>query len=64
MRWFKKPIPREGENRRRRKFLWLPLTIDHETRWLEYAVLAETVAYYRGGWWWRPFQFINEESDK
>ena len=40
MKWKKKkiieqPDPVHGDTRMFRKFLWLPLTINDETRWLE-----------------------------
>lgn len=62
MRWFKRSMPKGGDIRTRRRFLWLPLTIDGETRWLERAVWEEIARYGRGfGLWWKPYQFIDPE---
>jgi hypothetical protein len=38
MRWIKNEID-DGDTRKRSKFLWWPLTIGTETRWLERVTL-------------------------
>jgi hypothetical protein len=40
MRWFKK---QSGDRRIVQKFLWFPLTIDNETRWLEFARFEQEI---------------------
>lgn len=56
----------ESTRKTKHKFLWFPLTIDGETRWLETATIE-----YRVNWDWYPlsdcnyyywegFKFINE----
>lgn len=48
------------------KFLWWPITIDGETRWLETAhMLYKVKEYedplcYKSYYYWAPWQFINE----
>lgn len=37
----RRKIPQEGDVRRRTAFLWLPLTIGDEVRWLETATWTE-----------------------
>ena len=47
------------------KFLWLPLTIDGETRWLETATIEYTVTYSTNlildgrNYYWEPWRFID-----
>lgn len=41
MRWGGNP-PKFGQHRHRSGFLWLPKTIQGETRWLEFADWQET----------------------
>lgn len=44
MRWgTKQPEYKVGDVRFVRKFLWLPMTIDGETRWLETACIKQQV---------------------
>jgi hypothetical protein len=50
------------------KFLWLPITIDGETRWLETATIEYRVTYEDGllsgrNYYWAPFNFIDEQND-
>lgn len=47
MRWFKN-TPKEGDIRYVRKFLFLPLTISPETRWLEMVEIRQTYHKRRG----------------
>lgn len=51
MKWPVKPLPKEGDLRNRKAFLFLPMTIDKETRWLEFAEWAEIcrVQWHRHG---------------
>lgn len=48
------------------KFLWWPMTIDGETRWLETADILYRVQYDRTSklgldyYYWEPQQFINK----
>lgn len=49
------------------KFLWWPVTIDNETRWLETATIEYRVAVNSGYglipneyYYWQPLSFINE----
>jgi len=47
------------------KFLWFPVTIDGETRWLETATIEYRVNRDRGvfydSYYWTPWRFIDEE---
>jgi hypothetical protein len=63
--------PKQGETRVRSGFLWLPMTIDRETRWLERATWEERVSYYgpRGqcnvtSFQWNPDKWIDDDSDE
>ena len=47
------------------KFLWWPVTIDHETRWLETATIEYRVAVRYGlilneHYYWQPLIFKNK----
>jgi hypothetical protein len=47
------------------KFLWLPLTIDGETRWLEtatieYKVCRDLNLILSTVYYWQPWNFINK----
>lgn len=65
MKWTQ---PKDGDERVRRGFLWFPLTIESETRWLEYAEWKE---FWRNGnrgdgsWgpWWEPAHWTNKRGD-
>ena len=51
------------------KFLWLPLTIYGETRWLETATIEYRVVSEEGlisgkNYYWAPFNFIDEQNEK
>ena len=50
MRWKKKQIykPTVGDIRSISKFLWLPKTLDEETRWLERVVYSQEYRELRG----------------
>ena len=48
------------------KFLWFPLTIDGETRWLETATIEYKVDYDKSlfdnsrDYYWKPWSFVNQ----
>lgn len=47
------------------KFLWLPITIDSETRWLEKTTMIYEVKSFNGFledryFEWRPVKFVNK----
>lgn len=47
------------------KFLWWPMKIDGETRWLEtttieYRVDYEYNLFYEKHYYWKPFRFIDK----
>jgi hypothetical protein len=48
MKW---ATPRDGDTRTLRRFLWLPLEIDHEVRWLEVASWTQRYCTIVGGTW-------------
>lgn len=63
MRWAKKPPPRPGHREAVTRFLWFPLTIQGETRWLERATWVRVwreppgdvtwaAGLNLGGGWW------------
>ena len=54
-----------GERKLVQKFLWFPLTIDGETRWLETAEILYKVKkgediFCKAYYYWAPMKFINE----
>lgn len=51
MRWKKKPKPQLWDRRLREGFLWMPCTINGETRWLERAAWWETYIRRRPNRW-------------
>lgn len=63
MRWETNPIqkiPKEGDVRIVKKFLFLPLSFDNETRWLEWAYLEqEYVCREFLIYEWKNIRFIN-----
>lgn len=65
MRFKRKQYPTENQTRTYRKFLWLPLTVCDETRWLEFAWVREEtrpvcdcVGVY--GYEWRAVAWADE----
>lgn len=63
--------PKQGQRRIVRKFLWLPLEIGGEMRWLEHATIEEQVQYFVGsfsgqdkGWGWVSVRWIIDDRDK
>jgi len=65
MRWKDDPIPIEGDNLEVTKFLWFPLTIKKETRWLERATIK--LQFYKnrsiGGGWGQTGWFYEDWSN-
>lgn len=70
MRWFEKDIPVIGETDVKIKFLWVPLTIKGETRWLEKSTILYKFMEVEDGFdmlghtlyklKWVPIEFINK----
>lgn len=65
MRWNTEPSPRSGDCRTRTQFLFLPLRINHEVRWLERATWIES--FWRGydgegGWEPRAWVYGGQED--
>jgi hypothetical protein len=58
MRWNKKPTPEIGSERTISIFLWLPIMIEGETRWLEFAKIRQVYSTYTFGW--SNMEFIEE----
>jgi hypothetical protein len=66
MRWRRTP-PRAGDTRTRARFLWLPMTLDGETRWLERARVLEQFGLLRPGTFdgrkgWNPVGWLINEK--
>jgi len=56
---------RNSTKKTKTKFLWWPMTIDGETRWLETAAIVYRVQkdediFCNMFYWWEPYEFINE----
>jgi hypothetical protein len=54
-----------GKRKQETKFLWLPVTINYETRWLETATIEYKVDYEytvfgSKSYFWKPWVFINK----
>lgn len=71
MRWYtKKKLQREylsGVVKQKSKFLWFPVTINKETRWLEKVTIEYKVDYELESWatdnrkyFWKPIRFVND----
>lgn len=60
--------PEHGARRVKRRFLWWPLTIGSETRWLEWAEVAEVYWTCNGAGhcapveWWEAVEFVPEPA--
>ncbi len=69
MRWKLKITPSKGSRKIARKFLWFPICLEDECRWLEYATLLYEyqevlISYDMGGVTglkWIPIKFIDDE---
>ncbi len=42
MRWTVKPIPKDNEKRNIKRFLFLPVCLNNECRWLEMASIEQS----------------------
>ena len=60
MRWYLKPEPEVGQVRFVRKFLWWPLKIKNEIRWLEFAYIRQQYCTFYEG----PSDWVNKEFGK
>lgn len=59
MRWYKPKVYEDGYFKHVSKFLWRPLTIKGETRWLEQTVVQYIVVDRGSSRVFKPFSFIN-----
>lgn len=62
MRFYHAPKPQDGEVRHRSFFALRPITIDCETRWLEFVVVEERFHKGESPWSedrWEPVRFID-----
>jgi len=56
MRW-RDPV--KNEVRRKKAFLFFPLKLNGETRWLEVAEWCEKFQHIADGWWgWYPIRWL------
>ena len=56
MRW-RDPV--KNEVRRKKAFLFFPLRLGNETRWLEVAEWEEEFKHIADGWWgWCPIRWL------
>lgn len=58
MRWKTKPLPKEGKLYIREYFAFLPVTIDNETRWLEFVKIE---GHYINGLGYNDFTWFNRK---
>lgn len=67
----RKTEPKDGDTRTINKFLWMPLTIDGETRWFERVVYVEHFRHENifdlfghtpMGWF--PWYFVDKEEEE
>jgi len=71
MRYKHKPYPEYGDKRKvHNRFLFLPKTIDRETRWLEkvswvecYGFGVSYLRYFLGIFPWGSYEWIDEEAE-
>lgn len=63
---FKLAFHKIGDTKIVRKFLWFPVSIDHEIRWLEYATIIYKYSNksHKVGMLddWVAMEFINKEN--
>jgi hypothetical protein len=57
----------KGFRKTKTKFLWWPITIDDETRWLETATIEYVIEYDYDlfndkYYYWKPFKFIDNDK--
>lgn len=61
MKWPVKPPPKEGDFRHKTRFLFLPMTIEKQVRWLEVATWVEQCFVLRRSYGpeveWRPISW-------
>jgi hypothetical protein len=57
MKWGAKILPKDGDIREAHGFLWLPLAIQKETRWLELASWVESYNTHYNGARWVPISW-------
>lgn len=60
---FSHHIPIEGEERFRKRFLWLPKRIGEETRWLELGRWHEVYSErrWKGEEFWQPLAWFDPD---
>jgi hypothetical protein len=46
MKWPTKPKPQMGATRVVSRFVWWPLSLDNETRWLTWTKIVQTYTYF------------------
>lgn len=64
MRWITKKLT-EGETREVRKFLFLPLGIGLELRWLEFVIIRQQVRVRSfESYFWENIAFVEEKKDE
>ena len=51
--------PYLGQHRVIHRFLWWPVTIGNETRWLEFAEIEQRYCGAPDGSTWEPLRFVN-----
>lgn len=54
-------IPRDGDEKIKRKFAFLPVITDKEIRWLEFVTVKYVYSNYCG--FWLAEEFIDETSN-
>lgn len=54
--------PNHGDTKVKKEFLFFPVIIDEELRWLETATIKYKFNYINEKWY--PVEFINEGDDK
>lgn len=66
MKWYTKREPEWNDVRIVSKFLWLPLEIDHEVRWLCKATWKERYENRRDGYtrYWKPICWVTSEKER
>ena len=66
MRWKKEPLKKDGTRRTVTRFLFSPLLMRGETRWLERANIIQryTISAYSGMAWWADWEWADDEEGK
>ena len=60
MKW---NTPRFGDEKIVTKFLWLPVWVNHEYRWLETATIRYDYVCFGNHYYWRPIEFLDKEKE-